>query len=55
MTICNMPINATRYPYIVAVRYDGALWYWGAFNDRDRANEAALEEGGIVLTADLVG
>lgn len=50
MTINNMP-NTTK-KYIVARRVDGELWFWGSWDDRDRANEVALEIGGEVIAAD---
>ena len=48
MTINNMPKN-TEEKYIVARRVDGDLWFWGAWNDRNRANEVAMEIGGEVI------
>lgn len=51
MTINNMP-NATK-KYIVARRVDGALWFWGSWDDRNKANEVALEIGGEVIAAEI--
>lgn len=48
MTINNMPKDTTE-KYIVARRVDGDLWFWGAWNDRNRANEVAMEIGGEVI------
>jgi hypothetical protein len=47
--IQNMPNYAKDYDYIVATNVKGTYWFWGAYNDRDRANEVALEEGGRVF------
>lgn len=47
--IQNMPNYAKDYNYIVATNVKGTYWFWGAYNDRDRANEVALEEGGRVF------
>ena len=48
--INNIPTYANEYKYIVARRVDGKLWFWGAWNDRDKANDAAEELGnGVVL------
>ena len=47
--INNMPEYAATKKYIVVRRVNGELWFWGAWNDRDAANEAALEIGGITL------
>lgn len=48
--INNIPTYANEYKYIVARRVDGKLWFWGAWNDRDKANDVAEELGnGVVL------
>ncbi len=48
--INNLPAYANEYKYIVAHRIDGELWFWGAWNDRNKANEVALEIEGEVVT-----
>lgn len=48
--INNLPTYANEYKYIVAYRVDGELWFWGAWNDCNKANEVALEIGGEVVT-----
>ena len=48
--INNLPAYANEYKYIVARRIDGELWFWGAWNDRNKANEVALEICGEVVT-----
>lgn len=46
----NVASYAKDYKYIVAMSVDGELWFWGAWNDRDKANEVALELGnGVVV------
>lgn len=52
MTIKNLPTTATNYRYIIAREVDGDLWYYGADNDRNRANEVALAVGGVVFEND---
>ena len=48
--INNIPTYANEYKYIVARRVDGKLWFWGAWNDRVKANDVAEELGnGVVL------
>ena len=47
--INNLPTYANEYKYIVAHRVDGELWFWGAWDDRNKANEVALEIGGEVV------
>lgn len=46
MKINNLPDNYKDYAYVVARKFDGDLWFWGCYNDRNRANEAALEMDG---------
>ena len=48
--INNLPTYANEYKYIVVRRVDGELWFWGAWNDRNKANEVALEIFGEVVT-----
>ena len=45
--INNMPAYAEIY--VVARRVDNELWYWGSWEDRDKANEVALQIGGEVI------
>ena len=50
MTIQNVPEYAKNYKYIVARRVDGELYFWGAWNDKDKANNISHELGdGIVI------
>lgn len=48
--INNLPAYANEYKYIVVRRVDGEFWFWGAWNDCNRANEVAIEIGGEVVT-----
>lgn len=50
MTIQNVPEYAKNYKYIVVRRVDGELYFWGAWNDRNKAKEVAIEIGGEVAT-----
>ena len=52
--IYNLPRNYTNYAFITAREVDGDLWFYGAWNDRDSANEQALEIGGIMLEVEMV-
>ena len=48
--IKHLPIYAQGSNSLVARDVDGELWFWGAWDDRNKANEAALELGnGIVI------
>ena len=53
MKINNLPANFTDYPYIVARLYEGEFWFWGAYRDHNCANEAALEEDGVVFEVSI--
>lgn len=48
--INNLKEYAKKHKYIVARRVDGELWFWGAWDDRNKANEVAIEIGGEVVT-----
>lgn len=50
MAIQNVTEYAKNYKYIVARRVDGELWFWGAWNDRNKANDVAEElVNGVVV------
>lgn len=51
MNIHNIPAYAYDYRYIVYRVVDGDRWFWGAWNDRDAALQAAAEVGGEVADA----
>ena len=46
MKINNLPENFKEYAFIVARRIDDDLWFWGCFNDRNKANQVAIEIDG---------
>ena len=49
-TIQNVPEYAKNYKYIVARQIDGKLYFWGAWNDKDKANNISHElRDGIVI------
>lgn len=50
ITINNLPTYANEYKYIVARECDNEFWFYGAFDESDRANRAAKEVGGVVFT-----
>jgi hypothetical protein len=53
----NVSDYAFNYKYMV-FRADAddimTKWFWGAYNDRNEANEVALEEGGEMWHTDIV-
>ena len=54
MKINNLPDNYKDYAYVVARKVDSDLWFWGCYNDRNRANEAALEMDGETWESAMV-
>ena len=54
MKINNLPDNYKNYLFVVARKVDGDLWFWGCYNDRNRANEAALEMDGETWESAIV-
>lgn len=47
--INNMPAYATDYEFLVVRKVDNDLWFWGAYNDHDKAYDAAEEIDGFIL------
>lgn len=52
--INRLPAYALDCRYIVACRVDGALWFHGAWDDREGAMAAALLIGGEVFAREQV-
>ena len=50
ITINNLPDYAKEYKYIVTRECENEFWFYGAFNESDRANRAAEEVNGVVFT-----
>jgi hypothetical protein len=50
VTVNNLPDEPKRY--VVARVIDGELWFWGSYEDEDRAKQAAKEIEGVVLNAE---
>lgn len=47
----NMPKDESRIKkYIVVREAEGVLWYWGSWDELDRAYIAAKEVNGTILT-----
>ena len=49
LIIKNLSNYATQYKYIVASSVDGDLWFYGAWNDEDRAYGVARDIDGVVI------
>lgn len=48
-TINNQPEYASHYEFIVARLVDGEYWFWGAYSDGYKAEQAALEIDGLIF------
>ena len=49
LNILNAPAYADDYEFVVVRELDGALWFWGAFEDGFKAEQVALEVGGLIV------
>lgn len=47
--INNLPTYAQNFQYVVARIVDNELWFWGAYNNYNKACEVAAEIGGKVI------
>lgn len=48
----NIPEYAKEKKYVVMRSVDGELYFWGAWDERERANEVANEINGVVISND---
>jgi hypothetical protein len=49
MNLINAPEYANDYEFVVARQIDDDLWFWGAYTDGFKAEQVALEIGGIIV------
>lgn len=49
LNIINAPDDAFDYEFVVAREVDGDLWFWGKFTDGFKAEQVALEIGGLII------
>lgn len=49
MTVNNVPTYAKEYNYMVTRECDGELWFYGAYETKERATEVAIEVHGVVV------
>ncbi len=47
--INNEPAYAKDYEFVVAREVDGEYWFWGAYADGFKAEQAATEIGGVIF------
>ena len=48
--INNMPSYANEYNYIVACKSDDEYWFYGAYNNKEKAEEVANNYEGVVFS-----
>ena len=46
--IKNCPAYAKEYKFVVVRIVDGEMWFWGAYNDYDRAKKVADSIDGVI-------
>jgi hypothetical protein len=49
MTATVLNVSKGDRPYVVARVSEGKLWYWGRWDDYDKALEVAKEIDGVIL------
>ena len=49
ININNKPAYADDYEFVVARECDGEYWFWGAYSDGFKAEQAATEIGGVIF------
>lgn len=55
VVINNMPSEMDeKARFIVARVFDGGLWFWGRFEDINKAMEAAQEINGVIVEAEEI-
>ena len=49
LEFATFPEYATHYEFVVAREADGFLWFYGAYADGFKAEQVAVEVGGVVV------
>ena len=49
MNLMNMPEYADHYEFVVVREIDGDYWFWGAYSDGFKAEQVAMEIGGMIV------
>ena len=56
LVVSNVPAYAERVgTWMVFRNVDGANWFWGSYESRDRAADAASEIGGATVLVETIG
>ena len=49
LNVLNAPDDAFDYEFVVVRKIDGDYWFWGKYTDGFKAEQAALEIGGLII------
>lgn len=49
LNILNCPAYANEYEFVVVRKIDNDFWFWGAYSNGFRAEQAALSVGGLII------
>ena len=49
LNVLNAPADAFDYEFVVARYVAGDLWFWGKYTDGFKAQQAAMEIGGLII------
>lgn len=49
LNIINAPDDAFNYEFVVVRKIEGDLWFWGRYTNGHKAEQVALEIGGIII------
>lgn len=49
LNILNAPDDAFDYEFVVVREIDGDYWFWGKYADGFKAEQAAIEIGGLIV------
>ena len=49
LNVMNAPADAFDYEFVVVREIDGDYWFWGKYTDGFKAEQVALEVGGLIV------
>ena len=49
LNVLNAPDDAFDYEFVVVRQIDGDYWFWGKYTDGFKAEQAAIEIGGLII------
>ena len=54
LKVNNLPEYAKNYNWLACNTVDDELWFYGAYNDHDKAFDVAISIGGVVVLSTSV-